>query len=128
AIGLLQKAATNRISADSALLAYSLGYLATFPLFLPGANFSHVSWAVIGVGILAGFIARLGEWFLFASLRAGAKASVAVHLTSTYPLVTLLLAVAILQEELTAKQWLGITLALLAGALMSSEIEESARD
>src|SRR5262245_64460984 len=104
AIGLLQKAATNRVSADTALVWYSFGYLAMLPLFLSGASFSHVPLPTIGIGILAGFIARIGEWFLFAALRAGAKASVAVPLTSIYPLVTLLLAVVFLQEKLTGTQ------------------------
>ena len=32
-VGLLQKLTTNRISGDSALVFYSLGYLVLFPIF-----------------------------------------------------------------------------------------------
>jgi transporter family protein len=120
-VGLLQKIATNRASADTALLWYSIGYLALLPAFLKGADFSQVPARFLIIGVLAGLTARLGEWFLFASLRAGAKSSVAIPLTSTYPLLTLLLAVAFLHESLTPKQWVGITLALIAGVLMSYE-------
>src|SRR5688572_6165745 len=124
-VGLLQKLTTNRISADAALVWYSLGYLILFPWFLKGADFSGVPTASLIIGLLVGFTARSGEYFLFSSLGSGAKASVAVPLTSTYPLVTLLLAMVFLAERLTARQWAGIALALLAGALMSYERGES---
>ena len=54
-------------------------------------------------------------------MKSGAKASIAVPLTSTYPCLTLLLAITFLAERLTAIQWTGIVLALAAAALMSYE-------
>jgi bacterial/archaeal transporter family protein len=120
-VGLLQKLTTNRLSAESALIWYSVGYLLLFPWFLRGADFTKVLESYVALGILAGFTARIGEWFLFASLRNGAKASVAVPLTSTYPLVTLLLAMAFLKERPTTVQWAGIILAVVASALMAHE-------
>jgi transporter family protein len=120
-VGLLQKVTTNRVSADTALVWYSLGYLALLPWFLKDANFSGVAFGPIALGVLAGFTARLGEWCLFASMRAGAKASIAVPFTSTYPVVTLLLAMIFLHETLTLTQWAAITLAVISAALMSYE-------
>ena len=120
-VGLLQKLTTNRISADAALLWYSAGYLLLFPWFLGGASFRGSVASTILLGLLVGFTARSGEYFLFASMAGGGKASVVVPLTSTYPLVTLLLATAFLAERLTTRQWLGIALAVAAGVLMSYE-------
>jgi len=125
-VGLLQKLTTNRISADAALVWYSLGYLMLFPWFLRGTDFSGIPAATLVIGLLVGFTARSGEYFLFSSLGSGAKASVAVPLTSTYPLVTLLLAIIFLAERLTPLQWAGIALALIGGVLMSYEAKEPA--
>jgi len=69
--------------------------------------------------VLLGFIARSGEWFLFKSLEHGGKASIVVPLTYTYPLITLLLAVALLGERLSPVKWIGICLAIVGAVLMS---------
>jgi bacterial/archaeal transporter family protein len=126
-VGMLQKLTTNRISADAALLWYSVGYILPFPLFLAAASFEGTVAGTILLGLLVGFAARSGEYFLFASMAGGGKASVVVPLTSTYPLVTLLLATLFLSERLTHRQWVGIGLAVVAGVLMSCETTKSRR-
>jgi transporter family protein len=126
-VGLLQKLTTNRVSADAALFWYSLGYLLLFPWFLSAAEFAGAAAGVVLLGLLVGFTARSGEYFLFNSLASGGKASVAVPLTSTYPLLTLLLATVFLAERLTPRQWTGIALAVAAGVLMSLETAERKR-
>ncbi len=118
-VGLLQKLTTNRLSGDSALVFYSLGYLVLFPIFWSQADLLDVAPASIGLGVLLGFIARSGEWFLFKSLEHGGKASIVVPLTYTYPLITLLLAVALLGERLSPVKWIGICLAIVGAVLMS---------
>ena len=122
-VGLTQKLTTNRISADGAIIWCTIGSWMLLPWFYSRAQFSKVASLYILTGILAGFTARLGEWFLFACMRSGAKASVAVPLTSTYPCLTLLLAIVFLAERPTPVQWTGIVLALVAAALMSYEPE-----
>jgi drug/metabolite transporter (DMT)-like permease len=69
--------------------------------------------------VLLGLTARSGEWFLFKSFEHGGKASIVVPLTYTYPLITLLMAVAILGERLSPLKWAGIFLAIVAAVLMS---------
>ena len=120
-VGLLQKLTTNRISADAALVWYSLGYLSLFPWFLAASSLAGIAAGTALLGLSVGFTARSGEYFLFTSLGSGGKASVTVPLTSTYPLVTLLLATGFLAEKLTLRQWAGIALAVAAGVLMSYE-------
>jgi len=46
---------------------------------------------------------------------------VAVPLTALYPLLTVLLAISLLDEALTARQWLGVGLAVVAGSMLSYE-------
>jgi uncharacterized membrane protein len=75
------------------------------------------------IGALGGFTNGLGAWYLFASLEAGAKASVAVPLTALNPLLTIMLALGFLGERLTLVQWAGVAAALIAGAMISYETE-----
>jgi transporter family protein len=117
--GLLQKLTTNRISGDSALVFYSLGYLALFPLFWSRADLAGLAPPAIAMGVLLGLVARSGEWSLFKSLERGGKASVVVPLTYSYPLITLLLAVMLLGERLPPLKWAGILLAVVAAVLLS---------
>jgi drug/metabolite transporter (DMT)-like permease len=119
AVGLLQKLTTNRLSGESGLVFYSLGYLLLFPLFWSRAELTGLGPGVAGMGVLLGFIARSGEWVLFKSFEHGGKASIVVPLTYTYPLITLLLAVALLGERLPPMKWIGIVLAIVAAVLMS---------
>jgi transporter family protein len=120
-VGLLQKLGTNRISARSLLVWLTVGFM----LFVPWLAW-HRGVLAMGtqdavMGIAAGLANGLGSWFLFRSLERGAKASVAIPLTALYPLVTILLATTLLNETLTWRQWLGIALALAAGAALSYE-------
>ena len=48
-------------------------------------------------------------------------ASVAIPLTALYPLCTVALATVFLKERPTALQWIGIGLAVAAGAMLSYE-------
>jgi transporter family protein len=72
------------------------------------------SWAALG-----GFFAFIGFLTFFAALEQG-SASTVVTLSALYPLVTILLSIAFLHERLTTRQGVGITLALIASALLAS--------
>jgi bacterial/archaeal transporter family protein len=124
-VGLLQKLGTNRISSRSLLVWLTVGFV----LFVPWLAW-HSGGPAMGlrdatVGVAAGLANGLGSWFLFRSLERGAKASVAIPLTALYPLVTIVLATTLLAEKLTARQWLGIAVAVAAGAALSYETGEA---
>jgi len=55
----------------------------------------------------------------FAALDLG-KTSTVVTLSALYPLVTILISIAFLHERLTARQAVGIVLALIANALLAA--------
>jgi uncharacterized membrane protein len=62
----------------------------------------------------AGVITCLGNIAYYDVLNRGAKASMVVPLTALYPLVTVLLALVVLKEQLNLIQGLGIALSLVA--------------
>ena len=125
-VGLLQKFGTNRISANSLLIWLMVGYVLLLPWLLSTTHLSDLTPRDAVIGTLAGITNGLGAWYLFASLESGAKASVAIPLTALNPLLTILLAMIFLSERLTALQWIGIIIALIAGAMISYETSESA--
>lgn len=118
-MGLLQKLSTNWISADAVFIWSRFGFLPVLVWFLVTTSFRNLGAADYALGAMVGVTNALGAWFLYASLASGAKASVAVPLTSLYPLLTILLAVAILHERPKALQWVGIVLAMVSGYLLS---------
>jgi transporter family protein len=124
-VGLFQKMATNHVSAYSSVVYCTVGYVLLLPwLFVTSGPFTASS-LYFFIAALVGLTSHLGTWFLFASLQNGAKASVAIPLTALYPLLTILLARLFLAESLTPLQWVGVILALIAGALMSYEKPDS---
>ena len=82
---------------------------------------TSLSRGIVAVGLLGGLLNGLGSWALFVSLEKGAKASVAIPMTALYPLFTVALAVVFLDERPTRLEWIGVALALAAGAMLSYE-------
>ena len=126
-VGLLQKVTTNYITADAVLIWDRVGYLCLLPWLLATTSLSNLGSRDLLIGTLDGIANSLGAWFLYASLESGAKASIAVPLTSLYPLLTVLMAMVFLGEKVRPLQWFGIALALIAGILMTLETPASSR-
>lgn len=120
-VGLLQKVTTNQISADAVLIWDRIGYIVILPLLVANAHLKDLGPKDIFIGTLDGLTNSLGALFLYMSLESGAKASIAVPLTALYPVLTVLLAVALLGERVSLSHWIGIILAVTAAALMSFE-------
>jgi drug/metabolite transporter (DMT)-like permease len=120
---VLQKQATNSLSAESAFVMFAVGFI---PLSLSIMLFerwpsdlplSPVLWA-FGGGLLNG----LGVLATLAAYRRGGKASVVTPLAALYPVVTILLSVAFLGQFINnAIQIAGITTAVAAGIFLSLE-------
>jgi transporter family protein len=119
--GLFMKLGTNRVSARSMVIWVTAGFLVLLPLLWKESTLAGLSTSVISVGLIAGMVNGLGNWAVFACLERGAKASVAIPLTALYPLCTVILATIFLKERPSALQWLGIALAVAAGAMLSYE-------
>lgn len=74
-----------------------------------------VAWAFL-TGILGG----VGNIAFFQALVKGGEASVVAPVTALFPMVTVLLALAILKERLGRRQWVGLALAFVAIYLLSA--------
>ncbi|HEY7307621.1 MAG TPA: EamA family transporter [Bryobacteraceae bacterium] len=122
-VGLFQKLGTNRVSAHTLVVWLTVGYILLVPILLARTGVSGLGRMTLLIGVLGGFTNGLGAWYLFASLEAGAKASIAIPLTALNPLLTIILAFSFLGERLTPVQWVGIAAALIAGAMISYETE-----
>jgi transporter family protein len=127
-VGVLQKLGTNRVNATSLLIWVMVGYVIVIPLILWKSGSWTFSPTVLLLGVLAGCVNGLGTWLLFQSLESGAKASIAVPLTALYPAVTVLFASIFLSERLSAREWLGVALALAGGTMLSREREHKAHE
>lgn len=120
-VGLFQKLGTNRISSRSLVVWLTAGFLILLPFFWRQGGASSLSRGIVALGLLGGLLNGLGSWALFVSLEKGAKASVAIPMTALYPLFTVGLAVVFLNERPTRLEWIGVILALAAGAMLSYE-------
>ena len=119
--GVFMKLGTNHISARSMVIWVTVGFLFLVPLMWKFTSLSGLSLRVIVIGLTGGVVNGLGNWAVFMCLEKGAKASVAIPLTALYPLFTVLMAIALLGERPTPLQWLGIVIAIAAGAMLSHE-------
>ncbi len=120
--GVTQKLATNHLSSRLTFFWYAMAFI---PVALGLLLVSQVSWAhsagTLALGLSGGLLLGLATLPMFLALERGGKASVIVPLVALYPLLTVLLALVFLGEQLGAKQWLGVVLAIVAGVLLSQE-------
>lgn len=117
--GVFSKLASNHAKPRQALLFQTAGVLAfavvvlVIERFKIEWNLAGFSWAALG-----GFLAFVGFLTFFAALEQG-KASTVVTLSALYPLVTILVSIVFLHEKLSARQGIGIVLALIASVLLA---------
>jgi transporter family protein len=116
----LPKLATKTLDPPTTLFFQQVGAMVMAACVLAAARFrlkiepSGISWALLtGIVGVCGLLC-----FLQAAVRY--RLSVVVMLTALYPILTMILSVAILREKVTPLQGLGILLALCAIALMST--------
>lgn len=122
AAGLTMKLATEDVSAELATFWFFAAFvpLAGALVFLEPMQWSlpPQKWIII---VLIGFTYALGNWTLLVAYRSGGKASVVTPLGGLYPVVAIPLAILFFQELVTARQWSGISLALVAAVAMARE-------
>jgi len=127
-VGLFQKIGSNHSTSNSLFLWTTAGYIVILPFLFFDSHLLSLPTRSIGIGVVCGFTNCLGAWSLYTALERGARASVAVPLTALNPLVTLVLALIILGERLSAMQSAGVVLAIVAGVLLSYETDQPKHD
>lgn len=122
--GLMQKAATNHISARTTAIWFLAAFvpvagaiLATDPIT---ADVTPEAWTL---SIALGFTLALGNFTLLQAFACGGKASIIAPLAGLYPLVSIPIAMVWFHERLTWREASGIVLALAAVVLLSLQSE-----
>jgi bacterial/archaeal transporter family protein len=118
--GLMQKAATNHISARTtaiwflaAFVPVAVAILANDPI---DTGVAPSAWAL---SIALGFTLALGNFTLMQAFACGGKASIIAPLAGLYPLVSIPIALVGFHERLNWREASGIALALAAVVLLS---------
>jgi transporter family protein len=117
--GFLSKVATLRLPAQAAYLLAVTGHLAVVG-YLVMAGELAIPWQPGGLAaaVGAGICMAVGLLYFFKALEGGA-AGVVVPLTALYPMVTVFLSWALLNEGFTLRRLAGVALALAAVWLLS---------
>ncbi len=120
--GVTQKLATNRISSELSFLWFAYAMIAiSLVLALTVTLQWHVRPWICVLAVVGGTLNGLGALTSFKALESGGKASIVISLISLYPLLTVAFAVAVLHEQLTVHQGIGIMIAIIAAILLSLE-------
>jgi bacterial/archaeal transporter family protein len=124
--GVLQKLATDQISAELSTLCFTVAFI---PVAGVVAMMFQVQWPLPSTQawllvLLFGAFIGFGTLVLFAAYRDG-KASIVTPVYALYPAVTVLLAVPIFQEKIDVWRAAGIALALVAAIALSHETPEA---
>jgi transporter family protein len=122
--GLMQKVATNHLSARSSAIWFLAAF---FPVAgwilsynpLPD-GISAFTWLV---ALAMGFTLAFGNFTLLLAFSSGGKASIIVPLAGLYPLVSIPIAIFAFGERLTTRETMGIILALVAVVMLSYQPE-----
>lgn len=119
--GATSKIASAGVDANTNQIFFAVGLLPLMLLVLRSPRIrsgrqrgSGIVWAFF-TGILGG----VGNIAFFHALSIGGKASVVVPATALFPVVTVILAVTVLRERISIRQWLGLALAFAAIYLLA---------
>ncbi len=115
AAAVLTKAATDHASAELGAFWFLAAFL---PISLLLVVLEPMTWGLPATDwlllALLGFTYGFGNLTVLAAYRCDGKASIVTPLAGLYPVVTILLAIVFLDEDVLPRQWAGIGLALLA--------------
>ena len=124
--GITQKLATNRISSALSFVWFAYAVIAISAILAVSVPVHwHLTAKIAAAAILGGTLNGLGALTSFTALESGGKAAVVISLIALYPLVTVILAVTILHERITAAQAAGVAIAVVAAVLLSHEPKSS---
>lgn len=113
--GFIQKYATLRITGVQCTLAFLLGF---FPMALTtifqDAQWSYIATKTWVLAIISGLLFALGNLTVTLAYRHGGRAVIVTPIAGLYMLVTVPLAIGILQESITPREAWGIVVSVLA--------------
>lgn len=122
--GLLQKISTNHVSGEASTFWFLVAFVPVTAVLLAWEPLrgspSGKTWLLAGA---LGFLFSLGNLALLFAFARGGKASIIAPLAGLYPVVSIPVAILFLGERVTAREWVGIVVALLAVVALACENE-----
>jgi len=120
--GLTQKLSTKYISVELSFAWFAAAFVPIAGVILWMAPLDwNVPVKAYSLAVTGGVLNGLGVLTSFAAFRKGGKASVVTPLIALYPVVTVALAVPLLHERVSRREWAAIALALAAAVALSYE-------
>src|SRR5262245_25501665 len=120
--GLLQKVSTNHLSGELSTLWFLSAFIPVAALILWRESLPpQVAPRVWLLVTLLGLFLALGNFALLAACASEGKASIVIPLTALYPVVSVPIAILFLGETISAREAMGILLALVSVAALSYE-------
>ncbi len=121
--GATSKAVSNDIDAYMNQVLFTVGLMPLMLLVLRSRRLSGGNDRKRGIfyAFITGILGGTGNIAFFKSLTLGGQASVVVPMTAMSPLVTVLMALALLREKLSTSQKIGLGIAFVAICLLSLE-------
>jgi transporter family protein len=118
---LLAKLGSREISAEGSQFLFAWGAVPVAVLLLAARRWKlENNLPGIGYSVANGILSGVGGWALFAAYRTGGNTSIITTVTAMYPLISVMLAVAVLRERLTRLHVLGLAFAAVAFVIFSS--------
>ena len=102
---------------------FTTGAIFTVPLVIRHCKIKEANIKGIIFGVGAGIIVVLGNVSVYQSFKMGGQAAIVIPFTNLYPLVTILVALAVFKEKLTPLNVLGIFIVVPAIIIMSGQSE-----
>jgi transporter family protein len=121
--GATSKAVSNHIDAYMNQVLFTMGLVPLMLLVLRSRRLAGGNDRKRGIfyAFITGILGGTGNIAFFKSLTVGGQASVVVPMTAMSPLVTVLMALAVLREKLSRSQKIGLGVAFVAIYLLSIE-------
>ena len=117
--GFLGKVGSGKISPAQMQVLYMIGFIPILLMSLHRVQFKGATdLQGISFSILMGLCSALGILTFFVAMKTG-KISIVAPATSLYPVITVILALAILKEKLNRLQIVGLSLSLIAIVILS---------
>jgi drug/metabolite transporter (DMT)-like permease len=121
--GILTKFISGDTGPYTTHIMFTTGALFTLPLVIRQCKKKDANIKTIIFGVIAGIVVVLGNVSVYQSFKMGGQAAIVIPFTNLYPLVTILVALAVFKEKLTPLNALGIFIVVPAIIIMSSQSE-----
>jgi drug/metabolite transporter (DMT)-like permease len=119
--GILAKFISSDISPYINHLLFTIGMLFTIPFVLKKCKLKEANGKGILWGLVAGILAIAGNMAVYQSFASGGLAAVVIPVTNLYPLVTILIAIAVLKEKMHWLNAIGILIVIPAIIMLSGQ-------